>query len=645
MRRAAARARRRRLTSQPPKSTSERLPARPMFDAKPFLAALPNLPGVYRMIGATGDVIYVGKARDLKKRVSSYFQRGGLSPRIELMVSQVDRVETTVTRSEVEALLLESNLIKSLNPRFNVLFKDDKSYPYIMFAAHEFPQVRFYRGSFHGNHRFFGPFPNAGAVRESIGHLQRVFRLRTCGDNVFRNRSRPCLLHQIKRCSGPCVGLVDAESYRRDVDNAALFLQGKENEILRGLTERMQAASDRLEFEQAAHYRDQIQSLQRVLARQFVSSGSARDADVIAVYREHGDTCLNLVMIRAGQHLGDRSFFPANADGVEPGAVTEAFMTQHYGDTRPPGVVIVNAADDIEALAALLSERAGSPVQVLDRPTGERRTWLDMALANARLALGQRRAQQAVAGIRLQELQEVLGLPGLPNRIECFDISHTMGEAPVASCVVCDRGAMKGSEYRRYNITGVTAGDDYGAMRSVLARRYRNTASGEGATPDLILIDGGRGQVNVAAAQLADLGLGDVPMVGVAKGEERKPGLEQIVFPDREETLSFPKDSAALLLIQQIRDEAHRFAITGHRQRRGRARNVSSLEEIPGIGAKRRQKLLERFGGLKGVLSASVEDLALVEGISRALAQRIWNELHQQPAPASAAAEVEEPSR
>ena len=601
-----------------------------MFESKPFLASLPSLPGVYRMINAAGDVIYVGKARDLKKRVSSYFHRSGTSPRIDLMVSQIANVETTVTRSEVEALLLESNLIKSLAPRYNVVFKDDKSYPFIMFTAHEYPQVRFYRGAFYGENQFFGPFPNAGAVRESIGHLQRVFRLRTCSDNVFRNRSRPCLLHQIKRCSAPCVGLVDAADYRRDLENARLFLQGKENEILSGLTARMQAASSELRFEDAAQFRDQIQSLQRVLARQFVSSGNARDADVVALYGEGGVTCVNLVMIRAGHHLGDRSFFPQNADGVEPGVVIEAFLAQHYAETRVPPVVVLNEEVDVEALESTLSESAAHPVQIVLRPTGERRTWLEMATANARLALGQRKAQAAAAGTRLTDLQEALGLATAPNRIECFDVSHTMGEAPVASCVVCERGSMRSSEYRRYNVTDVTPGDDYGAMRSVLSRRYRNTAAGEGATPDLVLIDGGRGQVNVAAAVMADLGLESIPLVGVAKGEDRKPGLESLVFPDREEPLVLGKESAALLLIQQIRDEAHRFAITGHRNRRARARVVSSLESIAGIGAKRRQSLLTRFGGLKGVLAASVEDLALVEGISRGLAERIWNELHPQ---------------
>jgi excinuclease ABC subunit C len=599
-----------------------------MFDVKSFVASLPNLPGVYRMLNASGEVLYVGKARELKKRVASYFHKAPGAARTEMMVGQVSSVEVTVTRSESEALLLENNLIKTLAPRYNVLFKDDKSYPYIMLTGQPFPQIRFYRGSFDSRNQYFGPFPSAWAVRETIQQLQKAFRLRTCEDSVFKNRSRPCLLHQIKRCSAPCVGLIDSESYCQDVNNAKLFLQGKENEVLDLLTVRMQTAAAQLEYEKAAAFRDQVQTLHRILTKQFVAAGNSRDADVTSVCIENGSACVNLVMIRGGRHLGDKSFFPHNAEGVEPAAVLEAFITQHYSDNVLPPLIVTNEIEDADALARLLSEQAARPVQVVTRPSGDRRTWLEMALQNARLALQQRSAQQAAQGTRLAALQQALDLPSAAQRIECFDISHTMGEATVASCVAFDRGAMQNSEYRRYNIAGITPGDDYAAMRDVLARRYRKTADGEGAIPDLILIDGGKGQVSVAAEVLADLGLSHICLVGVAKGEARKPGLEELVFPRRDETLRLPGDHPGLHLIQQIRDEAHRFAITGHRARRGKTRTHSTLQDIGGIGARRRQKLLTRFGGLKGVIAASIDDLARVEGISRKLAERIYEELH-----------------
>jgi excinuclease ABC subunit C len=599
-----------------------------MFDAKPFLASLPHLPGVYRMFNAAGEVIYVGKARDLRKRVSSYFQKTQLAPRTGLMVAQIAQIETTVTRTEAEALLLENNLIKALAPRYNVLFRDDKSYPYIMLSGHRFPRLGYFRGVPDKKHQYFGPFPNAGAVRESMQLLQKVFRLRTCEDSVFSNRSRPCLLHQIKRCTAPCVGLVDEAGYRRDVDEALAFLQGREQQVLESLEAKMQATAEAQRYEEAAVYRDQVMALRKVQERQFVSSESGLDADVVACAVEGGVVCVNLVMIRGGRHLGDKSFFPRNAEECDAATALEAFLAQHYlGRTVPPLIIVSEKIDDA-MLGELLSEQAKRKVQINANPIGERRVWLKMALENARIAISQRLSQQSTQEARLQALIQALDLPDGARRIECFDISHTMGEATVASCVVYDNFAMQKGEYRRYNITGITPGDDYAAMRDALTRRYRKIAAGEGKMPDLILIDGGKGQLGVAEEVLAEVGLNDVALIGVAKGEERKPGLEQLIFPGGEKALQLTHDHPGLHLIQQIRDEAHRFAITGHRARRGKARMHSSLEDIGGIGAKRRQKLLARFGGLKGVQAASVDELAQVDGISLALAEKIYQGLH-----------------
>ena len=599
-----------------------------MFDAKAFVAALPNLPGVYRMLDAGGKLLYVGKARDLKKRVSSYFQKTLQSPRTQLMVGQIGNVETTVTRSESEALLLESNLIKSLNPRYNVLFRDDKSYPYIMLTGSRFPQIRFYRGNFVKPHQYFGPFPNAWAVRETIQHLQKIFRLRTCDDTVFENRSRPCLLHQIGRCSAPCVGAISESDYQRDLENAKLFLQGKGGEVIDSVQQQMLQASQELRFEAAAAHRDQIKTLQRILSKQFISSGSSRDVDAVACVAALGLVCVNLAMVRGGRHLGDKCFFPQNADDADTAAVLEAFITQHYAETPAPAVIVINADLNSDELETMLSEHAGRAVRVTARPVGDSRTWLEMAEKNARLAINHRQSKEAVQQVALQALQELFDLAPTAGRVECFDVSHTMGEATVASCVVFDDGKMQSGQYRRYNVTGITPGDDYAAMRDVLTRRYKKVASGEGKVPDLVLIDGGRGQLNAAVGVMAELGLNDLPLIGVAKGEERKPGLEQLIFPEEGKSLQLPKDHPALHLIQQIRDEAHRFAIAGHRAKRGKARTTSLLEEIDDIGAKRRQKLLTRFGGLQGVLAASVDDLAGVEGIGRRLAEKIYEQLH-----------------
>jgi len=601
----------------------------PAFDPGEMVASLPHLPGVYRMLNVAGEVLYVGKARDLKKRVASYFQKtGSLAPRIQLMMAQVGGLESTVTRSEAEALLLENNLIKSLSPRYNILYKDDKSYPYIVLTGHRFPRLGFHRGSLDQAHRYFGPFPNAGAVRESIQLMQKVFRLRTCEDTVFANRSRPCLLYQIKRCTGPCVGLISEADYAEDVKSAELFLQGREDEAVDRLEERMHRASTERVYEQAAAYRDQIRSLSKVRETQFVTSGRGVDADIVALAAAGGLICVNLVMVRGGIHRGDKSFFPQNAQDQDEQIALDAFLTQHYVNREVPPAIIVNRPVETAALEDLLSQQAGTRVQINANPTGERRIWLRMAEKNAELAIAQRLAAHATQETRLTALQQALGLADNVRRIECFDISHTMGEATVASCVVYDNSAMQPGEYRRYNINGVEPGDDYGAMRQVLDRRYRKIVEGEGKLPDLILIDGGKGQVSTAFEVLGELGLSDLPMIGVAKGEIRKAGLEQLFFPDRNEPLRLASDHPGLHLIQQIRDEAHRFAISGHRNRRAKARNRSTLEDIGGIGAKRRQRLLSRFGGLKGVASASVEELAQVDGISTELAEKIYQQLH-----------------
>lgn len=600
------------------------------FDAKDFCVNLPLQPGVYRMINAKGEVIYVGKAVSLKKRVSSYFQKSNLGPRIQLMISQVAGIETTVTRSEAEALLLENNLIKSLKPRYNIIFRDDKTYPYVILSGHSFPRLGFYRGVLDKTHQYFGPYPNAGIVRESIQLLQKIFRLRTCEDSVFSNRTRPCLLFQIKRCSGPCVNQISPQAYQSDVRSAELFLQGKQTEVMEAISVKMQQAADRMEYEQAALLRDQIQALRKIREKQFVDSGKALDADVVAcvfIKDGAGKVCVNLAMIRGGRHLGDKSFFPQNADDCTPASVIEAFLAQHYLNRSVPPLIILGEKIKRETLQELLTNQCGHKIAINTNPVGEKRVWLDMAAENAHLALTQMMSRQASQEKRLLALQQELNMPGL-NRIECFDISHTLGEATVASCVVYDNYAMRNNEYRRFNIEGITPGDDYAAMREALSRRYQKVVRGEGQLPDLILIDGGKGQISAAQEALQELGISDANLLGVAKGEERKPGLEQLIFPPPKKPLQLPSEHPALHLIQQIRDEAHRFAIQGHRGRRGKARTSSSLETITGVGAKRRQRLLGRFGGLKGVLTASIEELQQTEGISRKLAEKIYKELH-----------------
>ena len=593
-----------------------------MFEAKSFVAGLPNLPGVYRMLGAKGEALYVGKARDLRKRVGSYFHKQAQSPRIHMMLALVASIEVTATRSEGEALLLENNLIKSLAPRYNILFRDDKSYPYLTVTGHGFPQLAFHRGAKEPRDRYFGPFPHAYAVRESIQLLQRVFRLRTCEDTVFENRSRPCLLHQIQRCTAPCTGKISADHYAEDVRNATLFLEGREDDVIRGLTDKMQIASGAHHFEEAALYRDQVRALSRIQARQYVESDRGVEADVVACVAEGGISCVNLVMIRGGRHVGDRSFFPSNAEGAAPAEVVGAFLGQHYLEQPVPPLVIVSEPVEFSI----------DGVQVVSPVQGERRIWLQMACKNAGLAIEQRVRDRITQEGRLQALREALGLPEGAQRVECFDISHTLGEATVASCVVYDRQQMQKAEYRRFNIRDITPGDDYAAMRQVLSRRYGRINAEAGRFPDLILVDGGKGQVSAARGALVELGLHNVSVVGVAKGPERRPGMEQLILESEARTLELPPSHPGLHLIQAIRDEAHRFAIVGHRARRAKARTTSMLGEIRGIGAKRRQALLEHFGGLRGVEAAAVDDIAKVEGISRPLAERIYRHLHESAA-------------
>jgi excinuclease ABC subunit C len=597
-----------------------------IFDPKEFVASLPLQPGVYRMLDDAGQVLYVGKANQLKKRVGSYFQLSNLSPRIRLMVSHIARIEVTVTRSEAEALLLENNLIKSLKPRYNILFRDDKSYPYIVFTGVPSPRLTYYRGATDKRHQYFGPYPNSQAAKDSINLLQKVFKLRTCEEGVFSNRTRPCLLHQIHRCSAPCVGLISAEDYATDVRNAGLLLQGKFDEVENRLRAAMEQASESMQYEHAAALRDQLQALHTVQQKQFVESGRDTDADIVAVVEAEGALCLNLAVVRGGRHLGDKPFFPQNVQGQDSREVLEAFLAQHYLERSVPPLIITSIEMTDLTLEQLLTEQAGHKVNIRHNVTGERRQWLEMAQANALLALRREAGLQAGQTLRLDALRTTLSLPDL-KRIECFDISHTMGEATVASCVVYDDLSIRPQEYRRFNISGITPGDDYAAMRLALQRRYQKLQTGEGKRPDLILIDGGAGQLGMAVEVMAELGL-DIALVGVAKGVERKAGMEQLIRPGIEKSLQLSPDSPALHLIQQVRDEAHRFAITGHRARRGKARTASSLEDIEGVGEKRRRNLLTHFGGLKGVQQASIEELARVEGISPPLAEKIYQHLH-----------------
>lgn len=630
------------------------------------VVALPSLPGVYRYFDANNQLLYVGKARDLKKRVSSYFQKNHGGSRIGHMVGKIVRLETTVVRSEAEALLLENNLIKTLNPRFNILFRDDKSYPYLKITgpgaasatgAPAYPRVAYYRGAVEKKHHYFGPYPSAWAVKESILLLQKVFRLRTCEDTVFANRTRPCLLYQIKRCSGPCVGHIAPETYAQDVANAEEFLRGETQGVLLALEARMRGHAELLEFEQAADIRNQISALSRVLHQQSVETGVDKDADILAVQVQGGKACVNLAVVRGGRHLGDRAYFPVHvedaasmsqADEAEEGGdavatlpveqlVLEAFIAQHYMDVPPPPALITSTPVS-KVLVNALSGQAGYRISAVHNPREQRRIWLEMAQKNAAIQLARLLAEEGSQQARTRAL--VMALDMAPDsldelRIECFDISHTAGEATQASCVVFHHHKLQSSEYRRYNIDGITPGDDYAAMRQVLLRRYSKLAEayahdpGSKAMPDIVLIDGGKGQVSTAREVFEGLGLDLSRIVGVEKGEGRKVGLEDLVFADGREKIYLGKDSAALMLVAQIRDEAHRFAITGMRAQRAKVRTGGSkLEDIPGIGPKRRAKLLQRFGGIRGVAAAGAADIATVDGISKELAEEIYRALH-----------------
>lgn len=602
------------------------------------LSMLPTLPGVYRYFDAEGTCLYVGKAKDLKRRVSSYFQKNDLSPRIAIMVSKIARMETTVVRTEAEALLLENNLIKTLAPKYNILFRDDKSYPYLKLSASPFPRVSYYRGGVDKKSRFFGPYPNAGAVREAIGILQKVFRLRTCEDAVFANRSRPCLMGQMDRCSCPCVGKITEEDYAADVENACRFLRGETDDVMQGLRDKMTAASEAWRFEEAAVFRDRIASLNDVMQQQAVeTTGGDTDADIIVVAITAGVACVNIAMVRGGRHLGDHAVFPdvvrGTGEALAASDVFDAFISQHYLTSKVPDVVVSQAASDREATAETLSDLAGRRIAFVSEPQSLRRKWLEMAEQGARIALERHLTETAGEKRRVEDLIRVLDLKLTDEQrttltMECFDISHTAGEATQASCVVFRGLGMDSSRYRRFNINDVTAGDDYAAMKEVLTRRYSPVARGEAELPDIVFVDGGRGQVHMARDVFTELGLPLSVIVGVAKGEGRKTGLETLVFADGREPLVLGSESPALMLVAMIRDEAHRFAITGMRAKRSKTRQTSRLEDIDGIGAKRRQKLLTHFGGLKGVKNAGVEDIAKINSFSRSLAQKIYDHLH-----------------
>jgi len=597
------------------------------FDHNSFLKTLTSSPGVYRMLDAKGEVLYVGKAKDLKRRVSSYFSRS-LNRRIQLMVSRIDNIETTVTHTEAEALILENTMIKSLKPKYNILLRDDKSYPYIHLSADSFPRLAFHRGARKGRGRYFGPYPNAGSMRETMQLLQKLFPVRQCDEIFYRNRTRPCLQYQIQRCTAPCVGLVSEDEYASDVRDAVLFLEGKANEVIEKLVKRMEQASDQLEFEQAARFRDQVIRLRKIQKKQYVS-GERGDLDIAACSVAAGTASIQLFFIRGGRNLGNKSFFLQCSEDQGEKEILSIFLGQYYIDRQTPSEIIVSTRPQgLELLQEVLSQQSGRRVRIHSGVRSERARWLKMARHNAKLSLDARLASRAGFEARLEALQSALNLDEVPQRMECFDISHTSGEKTVASCVVFDQQGAAKQDYRRFNIKGITPGDDYAAMEQALMRRYQKIQSGEGKLPDILLIDGGKGQLAAAERVLKELAVTGVTMVGVAKGRSRKVGLEQLFLSHYKAAIILPEDSPAMHLVQQIRDEAHRFAVTGHRQRRDKRGKSSVLEQIDGIGPKRRQRLLKQFGGLQELQSAGVEDLERVDGISRKLAEMIYQRFH-----------------
>ncbi|HEX5054864.1 MAG TPA: excinuclease ABC subunit UvrC [Gammaproteobacteria bacterium] len=598
------------------------------FDSERFLQSLSTRPGIYKMLSAEGDILYIGKARNLKARVGSYFRNHPDSPRIQAMVAQIADIEVTITHNETEALLLENNLIKQHKPRYNVYLRDDKSYPYIYLSGnHLFPRLSFDRGKRQGSGRYFGPYPSASAVRQTLGLVQKLFRLRQCEDTFFRNRSRPCLQYQIKRCTAPCVGLIDEPSYRRDVEQSVMLLEGKTSQVTDLLVERMDEAARRLDYEAAASCRDRIQFLRKVYDKQYVS-GEKGDFDIVACELKENTSCVQVFYIRDGRNLGSKTFFPRTPAGASRADVLEAFLEQYYLQHQPAGDILVDQPiEDRQPLEQLLSERAGRKITI-QQPRGERATWLKLAATNARNALQAKLASQQNTGQRFEDLQQLLELESLPERMECFDVSHTQGEATVAACVVFDGNGPVKSEYRRFNIDGVTPGDDYGALSQALTRRYTRLKKGEGKLPDILFIDGGKGQLGAAAAVLEELQVPGVAIVGIAKGPDRIPGQERLLVAGGDKVLTPDANRPGFLLIQAIRDEAHRFAISGHRLQRKKARTRSVLEDIHGLGGKRRQLLLRHFGGMQGLQRAGVEDIAAVKGIGREMAGKIYATLH-----------------
>ena len=601
------------------------------FDPKAFVKTLTKRPGIYKMLDAKGEIIYVGKAKNLKNRVTTYFNNQVATPKQRTMVARVAAIEVTITHTEGEALLLESQLIKRYRPRYNISLRDDKSFPYIYLSIEQdFPQLTFHRGAKNRKGQYFGPYPSAGAVRESLKLLQKIFPVRQCDDTYYSNRNRPCLQYQIKRCTAPCVGYIDKVGYAQDVASTVLFLEGKGKLLIEQLIGKMEQASTALNFELAAHYRDQIGRLRTVLEKNFIH-GERGDIDIIACANKANIACIQVFFIRNGQHLGNKVYFPAMLEEFEPGAIIQAFIPQYYLDKPVPYELIVSHEPEESALLAeVLAEQAKHQVTISAKIRGERLKWLQMALTNAENALLSKLADKQGIYARFLSLQEELGCSETPKRLECFDISHTQGNQTVASCVVFDREGPVKSAYRRFNIENITPGDDYAAIYQAVSRRFKRLKRGEHPAPDILFIDGGKGQVNEAQKALAELEINDVMIVGVAKGPDRKAGMERLILAQQEQPIDVKPGASGLLLIQQIRDEAHRFAITGHRQRRGKATRKSVLEEIAGLGAKRWQLLLKQFGGLQGITQAGVDALISVDGISKQLAQRIYDTFHQQ---------------